>query len=331
VAHPLQGAPPEVRVALSYRFPTQTTDSCQAVESSQMFGEEEQTSNSALAGVAGCAVDAAQASSWFDALVDGPDVDLAASALAAMDDSYRAPTAIPVTGTPDWYEARHGDFAARYADLGLTPPSYYLDYGGKYCQAFTEDLRPHLSEAGQEWCDETALALQDALECHRAGDPMGFDAAEKNDAAFTKLAFDTHPTAYLQSGLAELPASDLLLIGTTPEVADLAGPGGLVQVADTGARILPMWAESLGVIDADTAAAIDALLVDAHPTIEWVVTTAYEVAAFCAVPFLDVFASVFGDDALVTLLDEARELVQDVASGRSEAAAELLALNGEAP
>ena len=99
---------------------------------------------------------------------------------------------------------RHDDAEARLAGEGLTPPSYYLDYGGKYCTAFTKDLRPKLSPEGQAWCDATALALQDAIESHRAADPLGYVTLEKDDAAFTKFAFETHPDAYLNSGLDEL-------------------------------------------------------------------------------------------------------------------------------
>jgi hypothetical protein len=312
-------------MSLSYRFPTTTTTQSSPEEAA--FNEGCSSSNSDLAAQAGLAVDATVASSWFDEMVGGAsESDFFTNAAGALEAA--TPAAIAITGTPDWYYARHDDAEARLAGEGLTPPSYYLDYGGKYCTAFTKDLRPKLSPEGQAWCDATALALQDAIESHRAADPLGYVTLEKDDAAFTKFAFETHPDAYLNSGLDELGPGDLLLIGTTPEVADLVGPGGLVQVVDTGLRIIPLWAEELGIIDPEDAAAIDRLLVDAHPTIEWAVTQGYELAAIVAWPLVEVVDGLFGDGTLVRLLDEARQLVQDGVAGTSDPAGRLLELEG---
>ena len=188
-------------MSLSYRFPTTTTTQSSPEEAA--FNGGCSSSNSDLAAQAGLAVDAAVASSWFDEMVGGAsESDFFTNTAGALDAA--TPAAIAITGTPDWYYARHDDAEARLAGEGLTPPSYYLDYGGKYCTAFTKDLRPKLSPEGQAWCDATALALQDAIESHRAADPLGYVTLEKDDAAFTKFAFETHPDAYLNSGLDEL-------------------------------------------------------------------------------------------------------------------------------
>ena len=57
------------------------------------------------------------------------------------------PAEIP-TGTRDYYRKRYDDFVRR--NPGMTPPSYYLEYGQKYCDRFSSLGPKDLSPAGLE-------------------------------------------------------------------------------------------------------------------------------------------------------------------------------------
>jgi hypothetical protein len=100
-------------------------------------------------------------------------------------------------GTPDWYDARHLDHLRRHRE-NPPPPSYYLEYGKKYCLKFSEELYPKLSKAGQAWVVSTRMRLQLELEEILLGDPAGFSEMELNDKQFRATAFSTHKKAYLR-------------------------------------------------------------------------------------------------------------------------------------
>ncbi|QRK11714.1 hypothetical protein JQX13_17560 [Archangium violaceum] len=138
------------------------------------------------------------------------------------------PAEIP-TGTKDYYRKRYDDFVRR--NPGMTPPSYYLEYGQKYCDRFSSLGPKDLTPEGLAWRDRTLKALQDAIETKRMEDPVGFAQLERDPEAFKKFAYDSHPDAYVQSGLYELPAQDLMKIGTTPDLKDLFTKDGLRQIA----------------------------------------------------------------------------------------------------
>lgn len=146
------------------------------------------------------------------------------------------PAEIP-TGTRDYYRKRYDDFVRR--NPGMTPPSYYLDYGQKYCDRFSSLGPKDLSPAGLEWRDRTLKALQESIETKRMEDPVGFAQLERDPEAFKKFAYDSHPDAYVQSGLYKLPAQDLVKIGTTPDLKDLFTKDGLRQVAVALAKMRP--------------------------------------------------------------------------------------------
>jgi hypothetical protein len=145
-------------------------------------------------------------------------------------------------GTVGYYAARNADFKSRYPTPPPAPPTYYMGYGDKYAHRFTTVLLPKLSAKGQAWIWRTFRLLQLAIEGRLAASPAAFDALEKDDAAFKKFAYDTHPKAYLDGGLHELPVTDLARIGTTPDLGDLMTLDGVSQILKTGVGIVPQWA-----------------------------------------------------------------------------------------
>ena len=146
------------------------------------------------------------------------------------------PAEIP-TGTPDYYRQRADDFRRR--NPGMEPPAYYMEYGQKYCDRFSSLGPKDLTPEGLAWRDRTLQALQDAIETKRMEDPVGFAQLERDPAAFKRFAYDSHPDAYVDSGLYKLPAQDLLKIGTTPDIKDLLTKDGVRQVIDALGKMSP--------------------------------------------------------------------------------------------
>jgi hypothetical protein len=146
------------------------------------------------------------------------------------------PAEVP-TGTQDYYRRRHDDFVRR--NPGVTPPAYYMEYGQKYLERFNSMGPKDLSPKGLEWRDKTLKALQDAIETKRMEDPVAFAQLERDPEAFKRFCYDTHAQAYLQSGLLQLPAQDLLKIATTPDLRDLLNKDGLRQIADVLGQMKP--------------------------------------------------------------------------------------------
>jgi hypothetical protein len=133
----------------------------------------------------------------------------------------------------DYYRQRAADYLARHArstDQPRRPPAYYLDYGDKYAQRFTQVLRPTLSAAGQQWIDATFRRLQILLERRRAADPRRFAELEEDTQAFQCLAYSMHAQAYIECGIAKLPLPDLVRIASTPDLRDLLTRAGLEQI-----------------------------------------------------------------------------------------------------
>ena len=162
-------------------------------------------------------------------------IDLEAKDVWYID--YQGPDLVPtpapdnILGSTEYYQWRDNDFNVRQElmddILSWQPssPDYYLDYGDKYIQRFTNELNPKLSSAGQEWLDEARLNLQLAIEEKLETDPQ----IELDNKNFTSFAFDSHVPAYENAGLFKLPVTDLILIGTTPDMADLLSSDGIRQ------------------------------------------------------------------------------------------------------
>ena len=139
-----------------------------------------------------------------------------------------------ILGTTGYYRWRHDNFLDRHPELEQTCsdciPDYYLDYGERYVIKFTDDLYPKLSNRGKEWLVRARLNLQVAIEDHIRTDGLAFALLEENPSLFRKFAFDSHADAYLDAGLADLPLTDLMKIGTTPSIKDLLSKDGTMQV-----------------------------------------------------------------------------------------------------
>jgi hypothetical protein len=143
-------------------------------------------------------------------------------------------------GSIDYYQQRNQDFVTRHAagttpaggsaPGSTTPPTYYLAYGDKYAHVFTLQLRPTLSKVGQTWVDKTFLLLQGAIEDKLDASPQAFARLEENSGAFQQFAYDTHPAAYVGTGICGVPCSDALKIGLTPSFSDLMNLPGIEQM-----------------------------------------------------------------------------------------------------
>jgi hypothetical protein len=147
----------------------------------------------------------------------------------------------PVSGSPnkgcDYYRKRLDDYKSRHTCPECEahpPPDYYENYGLKYCERFSTELYPKLSPEGQAWLKRTRCSLQQKLEAGLQNNPE----MELDSGTFRDFAFDTHPSAYLESGLAKLPMGDWAKIAATPDFADLATISGISQGLKAGAGVV---------------------------------------------------------------------------------------------
>lgn len=152
--------------------------------------------------------------------------------------------------TAPWL-SRHFDFLDRHQCCNHTVPEYYLGYGYKYINRFTEELYPKLSSAGKEWLINARRLLQEYMEdgfkqnipnekvvtkC-TSYDKLTVttktdktESLELVDSKFTEFAFNTHPPAYIDGGLGKLPLLDLTKISMTPDWGDLFSKNGRKQI-----------------------------------------------------------------------------------------------------
>ncbi|WP_042263633.1 hypothetical protein [Paraburkholderia heleia] len=158
----------------------------------------------------------------------------------------------------DW--SRHSNFMMRHIGCGHTPPSYYLSYGYYYCSNYGAYLKPTLSKAGSDWLDNARWQLQSNMEdgLHLNMIQDGIQMASKiegngsfsipevkryqlelKDKIFKDFAFNTHPLAYLDAGLANLPMSDLFKIGGQPSVEEWGDGRTWDQARDSAKVVLP--------------------------------------------------------------------------------------------
>jgi len=156
----------------------------------------------------------------------------------------------------DW--SRHGNFMMRHVGCEHKPPSYYVSYGYYYCSTYGAKLKPRLSEEGKVWLDNARWYLQRNLESglkqNMAGDTIKITSEkpgngdvtmsvpkyelELDDDTFKTFAFKTHPLAYLDGGLAELPIWDLARIAMEPNIQEWADKRTFEQAFDTAKAVI---------------------------------------------------------------------------------------------
>ncbi|MFC7627845.1 hypothetical protein ACFQVB_08770 [Paraburkholderia humisilvae] len=158
----------------------------------------------------------------------------------------------------DW--SRHSSFMMRHIGCGHKPPSYYLGYGYYYCSNYGKYLNPALSEAGRDWLDNAKFLLQKNMEIglslnmKQSGISMASRIKgngsfsmpevkqyqlELNDKTFQDFAFNTHPIAYLDAGLADLPMPDLCRIGGQPSIQEWGHGRTWNQAIESAKVVLP--------------------------------------------------------------------------------------------
>ena len=138
---------------------------------------------------------------------------------------------------PDYYIFREQEY--RTFHRTTTPQTYYLSYGYKYAQKFSNESHK-FSEKGQQWVQEVMLNLQKAME-DRLDDLDGTDL-EKEAENFQDFAFESHVNAYWNINgtvpFYELEVRDLILIFQIIDIQDLLSLRGLKQEFKLGEKYI---------------------------------------------------------------------------------------------
>jgi len=137
-------------------------------------------------------------------------------------------------GRLDYYKRRNADFKSRNNG---EQHSYYTQYGDKYARRF-HAIRGTLTPQGQTWVKNTRSALHSEIEKRRAHNPVTFSKLEKNQAKFQTFAYSSHTRAYLKTGIQHLPIGDILRIGMTPDIRDVATRQGVRQISRIGIKVI---------------------------------------------------------------------------------------------
>jgi hypothetical protein len=149
-----------------------------------------------------------------------------------------------LVGSKDYYIERNNDFKKRSKK---TPPDYYLNYGNKYCKAFSEKTKKNLSSKGKTWLEKTLVALQQSIEKKLKEDPK----IEADSTRFRKYAFDSHPDCYIKSGLFDLDALDIIQIANTPEWKEFANLETWAQMIEIVKKVDLKKAEKMSKLTVD--------------------------------------------------------------------------------
>lgn len=173
----------------------------------------------------------------------------------------------PESTDSDW--SRHGNFMMRHIGCGHKPPAYYISYGYYYCSSYGARLYPELSQEGKLWLARARRFLQINMEIGLAqnmqGDVIQFDSQkpgngkvimkipqydlELNSNKFKIFAFQTHPLAYLDAGLADFPFGDLMLIGRQPNIQEWTDVQTWNQATESGWKVMRGKMESMSLPD----------------------------------------------------------------------------------
>ncbi|MDW5419248.1 hypothetical protein R6242_21995 [Iodobacter sp. CM08] len=162
-----------------------------------------------------------------------------------------------VANSSDENWSRHASFMMRHIGCDHQPPDYYIGYGYYYCSIYGDKLLPQLSPAGKKWLENGRRLLQRNMEiglqknmgggvvvvpCKRyPNQTVEMDAPrhelELDSDKFRAFAFATHVPAYLDAGLADLPISDLVLIGGQPNIEEWTDSATWKQAMLSGAEV----------------------------------------------------------------------------------------------
>ncbi|KAK5996059.1 hypothetical protein PT974_04486 [Cladobotryum mycophilum] len=121
---------------------------------------------------------------------------------------------------------RSCNFYQRCAEdtLACGPEGYPTKYGTKNCRRFENNLTK-FTQKGQDWIWNTMHCLQKAL-------IQPLSQCNMNCDSIRTIAFDSHPTCYLQSGMCDLDVEDWIMIVVTVN-SDLIDGNSLDQVLTT--------------------------------------------------------------------------------------------------
>lgn len=103
--------------------------------------------------------------------------------------------------------------------------SYFLNYGEKYCERFSKNTSEDLSPQGRIWLNKTLACLQSSIVRGCNEKKQCFSCQ-----SIRKLAFDTHPHCYVDSGLCSLSLKDQIQVGKTVDASDFFTTESLMQV-----------------------------------------------------------------------------------------------------
>lgn len=144
------------------------------------------------------------------------------------------PAAEAILGTCPYYQWRNDNFVQRHPGCHRKPPPYYMEYGFKYCIRFSKDTAPKLSAHGKRWLALARLYLQHAIETGL----KNTTTLEMESGSFKDYAFKSHPKAYWDAGLGNLPLKDLIIIGFTPDIKEWLDEGTRAQAYDVAGRMV---------------------------------------------------------------------------------------------
>ncbi|MDR1876281.1 MAG: RHS repeat-associated core domain-containing protein, partial [Flavobacteriaceae bacterium] len=152
------------------------------------------------------------------------------------------PTPYPkaLLGSADYYIWRYNDFIKQ--NPGKKAPDYYLNYGNKYIQRFTNETNNQLSKQGKQWLVNARKNLQVAIENKLKEDPTIELRNEGKD--FKEFAFNSHVDAYWDAGLSKLNTVDLVAIVLTPNFKDLTSKEGMDQAIEMMRKLGEYWLEN---------------------------------------------------------------------------------------
>ena len=150
----------------------------------------------------------------------------------------------PMSGSPnsgcDYYRKRQEDYEVRHTCpecRSHPPPDYYIKYGLKYCEEFSSDLDKRLSPAGKKWLTKARCALQKKMEDGLQQNPE----MELDSSVLRTFAFETHPSAYLESGISDLPLSDMIEIAKQPNLSEWGNMETWKQAGEVGKGVIKDW------------------------------------------------------------------------------------------